>query len=167
MGPSHRRPSSLPAPTRIELDQTLELEGETLDYHFVDSGSPHAVLFERTLPRQMRDDLQVSGINRLGALIRYHRTFAPGGTNVNFIHEAKDYVYQRTYERGVEDETLACGTGAIAVATVAMLKAGYVSPVKIRTRGGEDLIVSHKPADTRVDLAGGATFVFEGDMEID
>lgn len=158
---------SVPKPSGILLDQTLRIDGEHLAYHFVDSGSPHAVLFQELLPPAFRNEIQATGVNRLGALVRRHEAFAPGGTNVNFIREAQGFVYQRTYERGVEDETLACGTGAIAVAAIAVLKAGYAWPVTVRTRGGEDLVVSQAPDGSRLYLEGGAVFVFEGDLEID
>ena len=77
-----------------------------------------------------------------GRAVRYHPEFAPGGTNANFMMVAgPDQLEVRTYERGVEDETLACGTGAIASALAASARGLVNSPVKVRTRGGEDLTI--------------------------
>ena len=111
---------------------------------------------------------------------RYSEAFKPGGTNVNFVEELDNQtVFVRTYERGVENETLSCGTGVTGVALVAALK-GYSSPVKVKVVGGE-LSVEFKftwpgrqesPAAGQLGifrdifLIGPAKMVFEGDLEL-
>jgi diaminopimelate epimerase len=89
---------------------------QKLEVHYIDTGVPHTIVFV--------DGLQEVDTNSLGALIRNHPRFAPRGTNVNFVEDARDgMISVRTYERGVEAETLACGTGAVASALVAYLHA--------------------------------------------
>jgi diaminopimelate epimerase len=111
-----------------------------------------------------------------GKKIRYSETYKPGGTNVNFVELLSgNTIFVRTYERGVEDETLSCGTGIVAAALAASFK-GYSSPVKVKALGG-DLSVEFKPitsgsaigqegAFTDIFLIGPAKLVFEGDLEL-
>jgi len=94
----------------------ITVGNQKLEVHAIDTGVPHTVVFV--------DGLQEVNVNSLGALVRNHPRFAPRGTNVNFVERARDgMVAVRTYERGVEAETLACGTGAVASALVAYLQA--------------------------------------------
>ena len=140
------------------LSESLEIDGDELTFGFVNTGVPHVVV--RTA--HVRD----INIRAAGAAIRQHRRFAPVGTNVNFIELlAGGALAVRTYERGVEDETLACGTGIAASALIAA-KNGWVSlPVNIHTAGGDVLSVNAEltAADTRgVSLTGPAEHVYEG-----
>lgn len=126
--------------------------------HFINTGVPHAVSFVSDL-----DSVDVRG---LGKYIRFHPEFQPAGTNVNFV-EVMDAnaIAVRTYERGVEDETLACGTGSVAGAIWAALKQGVKSPVTVHTRGGETLGVYFKIAQdgiSEVFLEGEARIIYEG-----
>jgi len=92
----------------------ITVANQKLEVHYIDTGVPHTILFV--------DGLQEVDANSLGALIRNHPRFAPRGTNVNFVERAREgMVAVRTYERGVEAETLACGTGAVASAIIAYL----------------------------------------------
>ena len=130
---------------------------------FINTGVPHAVIrVENT------DDLQNVPVVELGRAIRYHARFAPAGTNVNFIAPiASSHFAIRTYERGVEDETLACGTGSIASAIVACRRALAAPPVRLTTRSGVDLLVHLEPTErgaTRVRLEGEARLVFKGEL---
>jgi len=143
-----------------ELDIRLEVDGRRLVAHSIEiSGAPHAVVFlegVRNLPGQE--------IHKLGAAVRYDPRF-PLGTNVDFIEvTGSGSLDQRTYERGIEGETFACGTGATAAAIVSCLL-GYVNPpVAVRVTGG-DLGVSFSRAGERfelVRLSGSARFVAEG-----
>ncbi len=124
----------LTPPRDLRLDLALSLSGESLRVHFVNTGVPHAVV--------LVEDLEGVAVEELGRKIRFHESFAPAGANVNFVKVLPGGgLSVRTYERGVEGETLACGTGASAAAYVAV-KLGLVSPpVSVRTRGGEVLRV--------------------------
>jgi diaminopimelate epimerase len=94
----------------------ITVANQKLEVHYIDTGVPHTVVFV--------DGLQEVDTNSLGALVRNHPRFAPRGTNVNFVEYTRDgMVSVRTYERGVEAETLACGTGAVAAALIAYLRA--------------------------------------------
>jgi len=125
--------------------------------YFINTGSPHYVLFA--------DDVDSINVNEEGKKIRWSEKFAPGGTNVNFVQVIDNGLKIRTFERGVEEETLACGTGVTASAIAAVLKGHFDTPyVNVRTRGGL-LKVEFSIKDieiTDVWLTGPATFVFEG-----
>lgn len=133
------------------------------DYFFLDTGSPHFVRYVNGL-----DTFDVYGE---GKAIRYSERFAAKGTNVNFVEAGKGGIRIRTYERGVENETLACGTGVTAAALTAALKGLATSETHcaVKAKGG-DLDVYFKKSGsasfTDIWLEGGATFVFEGEIEI-
>ncbi len=131
------------------------------DNWFIDTGSPHYVVFGNNV-----DELDVF---KEGNKLRWSSLFAPGGTNVNFVQINDNNLFVRTFERGVEDETLACGTGVTASAIAALLTGQFVSnSIDIRTKGG-DLNVRFEFADDEfrnVWLTGPATFVFDGFLEV-
>src|SRR4030042_1020697 len=117
-------------PFGLKLDETLLIDGKKQIFSSINTGVPHAVLFV--------EDVEGLDIVQIGRALRYHSHFSPSGTNANFIRlETGSKLSIRTYERGVEDETLACGTGAVAAALVAAFKGLVKSPVSIKTRGGE------------------------------
>ena len=139
----------------------LATEFGEVEVNFLNTGVPHAVVFV--------DDVEGVNVRGLGAALRHHPHFAPKGTNANFAAvEAPDRLALRTYERGVEDETLACGTGVVATALLHHLLTGASSPVAVRVRGGETLSVGFVPGATpgeefsQVTLRGPADFVFDG-----
>ena len=109
-------------------------------------------------------------VEQLGPEIRRHALFGPKGTNVNFAQRlGPSHLRVRTFERGVEGETLACGTGVTATALISARLYGFPSPVKVQVRGGEELEISFKDTGgkfTDVRLSGPAQFVFEGRIEI-
>jgi diaminopimelate epimerase len=153
---------SLTPPRDLRLRQRVPLSiGET-EIHSLNTGVPHAVLFVPDADQAM--------VQALGAEIRHHPLFAPRGTNVNFVQVlAPGKIRVRTYERGVEGETLACGTGVTASALVAAELRGFPSPVRVQVRGGDELEVSFERAGgqwANVALAGPADFVFEGRIEV-
>jgi diaminopimelate epimerase len=129
--------------------------------YFIDTGSPHYVIFANGI-----DQIDVDAE---GERLRRSPLFAPGGTNVNFVETTDDGLYVRTFERGVEEETLACGTGVTASAIAAVLKGQFeAGTVNVRVRGGNlkvDLEVRDKRI-TNIVLAGPATKVFEGTIEV-
>lgn len=151
----------LSPPKGWKLPIRLQKEGIVLEGGFVNTGVPHAVFFV--------NDLKRTDVARLGNWIRHHREFAPGGTNVNFVHCGNSHqIAVRTYERGVEGETLACGTGATAAALVAAQQGKVTPPVEVSTLGGEVLLVDfvrEKNTITKVWLEGAVKTVFKGEFE--
>jgi len=140
---------------------SLETDQNRLVVHFSNTGVPHVVIFCKS-----RDELDRMDVVKLGRFIRFHPQFSPRGTNVNFVWVASEKeVFIRTYERGVEDETLACGTGSIAAAIISSALGRTHSPVAVNTKGGETLrVFFSKEADnfTEVFLEGQALVVCEG-----
>jgi diaminopimelate epimerase len=120
-------------PFALNMHQRITVDGKEYTVHSIDTGVPHAVLFV--------DDINQTDVRALGSFIRHHQTFMPAGTNVNFAQRQGDAIKVRTYERGVEDETLACGTGAAASAIIAALLGQATSPVNIITSGGDHLTI--------------------------
>jgi diaminopimelate epimerase len=128
--------------------------------HAVNTGSPHVVTFV--------DDLESIDVITTGRELRGHSEFMPEGTNVNFVKVVgKDTIAIRTYERGVEAETLACGTGSIASAAIAAIERGAPSPVTVRTRSGENLRVGFAFDGqnlTSISLEGHAHIIFSSNI---
>lgn len=150
-------------PKDLRLDTGVTIPGLDAALHFLNTGVPHVVAFV--------EDLAGTEVVKHGAAIRYHQAFAPAGTNANFAKAlAPGHIAIRTYERGVEDETLACGTGMVASALLHHLLTGAPSPVKVDVKGGDTLEIGfEKTGETtfaNVTLTGPADFVFEGDIEI-
>jgi diaminopimelate epimerase len=116
------------------------------------------------------EDLEKTDIVGLGSALRHHTHFAPKGTNANFVAGLPGGgIAIRTYERGVENETLACGTGVTAAALIFARLTGATSPVRVQVRGGDTLQVGFEPAGDgwkNVTLTGPADFVFEGDAAL-
>ncbi len=144
----------LTTPKDLKLNLTVKTEHDVYLAHFVNTGVPHLVLFW--------EDVSQAPVEKLGRVLRYHEMFAPAGTNVNFVElckeDGKSYLKVRTYERGVEAETLACGTGASASAYVA-LKLGLVEgEVPVLTKGGEWLNVTLEGED--LFLEGDTKYLF-------
>ncbi|MDR3078406.1 MAG: diaminopimelate epimerase [Planctomycetota bacterium] len=145
-----------------EKAEDLETAAGKVELWSLNTGVPHAVV--------LADDLEAVDVRRLGGEIRRHPRFAPAGTNVNFISvRGGGRLGIRTYERGVEDETLACGTGCVASSLAAGRFLGLSSPVALETRGGGELTVHFALAEGKaanVFLEGGARRVFSGAVEI-
>lgn len=148
----------LTKPHDLRLGTKLEWDGGGGEVHFLNTGVPHAILF---VP-----DIESVPVQRWGAALRYHPNFAPEGTNVNFVQlgQPGKPLLLRTYERGVEGETLACGTGATASALVAALIHKLQSPVEIQVRSGDILKIDFQWNGEFQDvmLTGAATEVFTG-----
>jgi diaminopimelate epimerase len=153
-------------PTDFQIGQMLTLPRTRILYHFVNSGSPHCVVFldENNQLGSTLDEIDVYGIGRE---IRGHEHFSPEGTNVNFVEKKGiSEFFVRTYERGVEAETLACGTGSVAVALISNHVKKSASPVTLHVRSGELLAVGFdRTSDGHyrdVSLSGSAHIVFSG-----
>jgi len=130
--------------------------------HFINSGVPHVVV-----PVRRVDEVDV---RRDGALIRRHDVFSPKGANVNFVEKrGPASIAIRTYERGVEDETLACGTGVVASSLIFSATENVKGPITVLVRGGSELSVDFEKGEGRfsaVTLTGPAEFVFEGTIDL-
>ncbi len=138
----------------------VNVDGESLTVHSVNTGVPHAVIFV--------DDVSRVDVEKRGSAVRHHALFAPKGTNVNFVEKlGPDEIAIRTFERGVEGETLACGTGVVACALIFCRVTGAKAPIRARVRGGETLLVGFR-ADGLGDvtLTGPADFVFDGNIDL-
>jgi diaminopimelate epimerase len=151
----------LSEPFDLNLRNSLEIDGKSYEVHSVNTGVPHAVVFV--------DDLGGVDIVKLGSAIRHHNRFAPAGTNVNFVGVlSRDHIAIRTYERGVENETLACGTGMVACAIIHHELTGVKPPVRVNVAGGDTLEVAfeHSANGTYEDvtLLGPADFTFDGTL---
>ena len=141
---------------------SLEINGRTLEVHCVNTGVPHAVVFT--------DDVEAVDVSKDGAALRYHPAFAPKGTNANFVQVLSlESIAIRTYERGVEGETLACGTGVCAAALLHHFRTRSPSPVHVKVRGGDTLQVAFEASERgfrNVTLTGPADFVFDGTISL-
>jgi len=148
------------APQDMLIGAELELVGQTVHFSSVNTGVPHAVI--------AIDHIDSAEVVEKGQLIRHHPQFAPAGTNVNFIAPLNGSLWTvRTYERGVEDETLACGTGIVASALVLAETKGLPSPITLETRSGSRLKVyyaktNHGYAD--IFLEGDARMIYAGQL---
>lgn len=138
--------------------RNINLSAGGLDFlvSFINTGVPHAVIFS--------DDVSAINVEDLGRAIRNHGYFAPAGTNVNFVQlkDKGEGLIVRTYERGVEGETLACGTGSVASSLIAIDRGFVKSPVKVTTRGGKILTVYNE--NGKIYLQGEARFLFSGQL---
>jgi len=145
---------------RLDLTDSTDLEiGVALDVEwpvdFVNTGVPHVVAWV--------DNVQAVDLPKAGSMLRYHKRFEPNGTNANFAQvETNGTLSMRTYERGVEAETLACGTGAAAVAVLAAERGWVKLPVPVHCAGGHDLVIDTVCGKTT--LTGGAEHVFDGEI---
>ena len=149
-------------PTDLRLNVKVSVPDENKTVHFINSGVPHVVI-----PVPKIDDVDVQ---REGAAIRHHKMFSPKGANVNFFEKREpNKIAIRTYERGVENETLACGTGIVASALIFAATENTSGPIHVIARGGDELQVGFQTIDgsfRNVTLTGPAEFVFEGTIEI-
>ncbi len=147
-------------PSGMELDLRIRVDGQEHLLHFINTGVPHAVEIVEEASRVAVEDL--------GRKIRFHPRFQPAGTNANFLQPIdRSHLKVRTYERGVEDETLACGTGAVAAALIAEANGLAHSPVAVETTGGEVLNIYFQRKGEgfeHVFLEGDTRLVYEGDL---
>ena len=153
---------SMTEPTKLRLGRKLVVAGRKLAVDFLNTGVPHAVLFVRSV--------RSIDVAKQGRAIRYHSAFAPSGTNVNFVEIGRgNRIHVRTYERGVEGETLACGTGVVASSILSNLRRGLRSPILVTTRGGDHLRVGFSMVNgqaRKVTLQGLARIVYTGVIHV-
>ena len=146
----------MPEPKGLERHPRLKALERMFSVHYIHTGVPHAVVFVA--------DVEKIDVKGLGRALRYHEAFGKAGANVDFVQIRDRVVLLRTYERGVEDETLACGTGVVAAAAVARAVGKAGDRVTVRVRGGDVLHVSFSRGETR--LEGPGEVVFKGEVNL-
>lgn len=153
---------TLTPPHGLRLAESVQTSAGRIEVSSLNTGVPHTVVFVPDADQAM--------VQQRGRELRFHPHFAPRGTNVNFVQVlGPGHIRVRTYERGVEGETLACGTGVSASALVSARIHGFRSPVRVQVQGGDELRVSFVEREGGFDdvrLNGPATFVFEGRIEL-
>jgi len=148
----------LPAPAAPPQPLTVEAGGTSHAGWRILVGVPHFVLV-------WPDGLETAPVVELGRQLRHHPVFGAPGTNVNFVRfPERERMEIRTYERGVEDETLSCGTGTLAGAAVGLTLGRVRLPLKVETQGGFELLVDGNPEAGSWSLAGDARVVAEGEI---
>ena len=149
-------------PKDLRSNVEISAGGETFHGQSIDTGVPHFVI--------RMDKIGDVDVVKNGRAVRRHEIFSPRGTNVNFVEKrGRRRIAIRTYERGVEDETLACGTGVVASALTFALSENVDGPIGVLVRGGRELTVGFKRSGeefSNVTLTGPADFVFEGTIEL-
>ncbi|NVN95825.1 MAG: diaminopimelate epimerase [Bacteroidetes bacterium] len=142
---------------RLQMSDVMLIQ-QSENYFLLNTGSPHYV--------QLVDNVDDIDIVSEGRKIRYDKRFAPSGLNVNFMQVKESHLYVRTYERGVEDETLSCGTGVTASA-LAYASDKNITEVSVLTKGGNLKVLFEKHGDSfkNIFLEGETCFVFEGELE--
>ncbi|NLT66176.1 MAG: diaminopimelate epimerase [Acidobacteria bacterium] len=150
-------------PHDLRMDINVEAEGRTFVLDFLNTGVPHVVWFV-----EGEEELEATDVFNWGRALRFHSQFQPAGTNVNFVYvKDSQSLSVRTYERGVEGETLACGTGVIASTLIAAVRGRVASPAEVKTRGGELLKVHFELSRDQfreVFLEGEARIAYEADL---
>lgn len=155
-------------PKDYRESRDIDVAGRRLKASYIDTGVPHAVVFV--------DELEMIDVNGIGSLIRYNEAFKPRGANANFVEQINEgLVAARTYERGVEAETKACGTGSVAVAIVTYLRAhpGVKNKkgagMKVKTQSSEVLTVTFDIKEGKIEnvwLKGSAKFIAKGEYYV-
>ncbi len=150
-------------PKDIQWNLCLMIHECPYKVNLANTGVPHVIHFV--------DDLEAVEVKNLGPKMRYHKDFSPQGANVDFVKvtdKNNSRIAVRTYERGVEDETLACGTGAVASAIISAEAEKLVSPISVETKSGEVLKVYFESQEgnfKNVYLEGKTRLVYEGEIE--
>lgn len=155
--------ATMGTPHSLKQNIDLAIEGEKFITHYIDTGVPHAVIFV--------DELENVAVTPIGRKIRHHPQFAPKGANANFVKVVSpNAISIRTYERGVEEETFACGTGATASALIAALNYNLKPPIKVNTRSKEyleiDFKIDHAGVIKNVSQTGPARKKFSGTLDL-
>ena len=149
-------------PRQAEFNKKISVDAEAYTCDFLNTGVPHTVI--------MSDNIESVDLANVGRKIRYHPCFSPHGTNVNFVSfPNENSIHVRTYERGVEQETLACGTGATAAAIAVGRQQGYGLPIRVIPRSGEEILFTFIELRNElkdVIMEGPASFIFRGSCNL-
>ncbi len=149
------------SPTHLQWNLSIDHESTYLQIHSLNTGVPHAVLFVSDIEANLK---------QLGPYIRHHPYWKPNGTNFSIVKQLDAMTFAiRTFERGVEDETLACGTGATAAALAAAHQFKLQAPLRMQTRSGDCLDIHFSLEDgqfTNVTMTGPATKIFQGEVDL-
>jgi diaminopimelate epimerase len=163
LAPDGRVRLEMTEPHSERLGVQVQTSRGPLEVHGLNTGVPHIVV--------PWDELETAPVRELGRELRHHPAFAPAGTNVNFVKvTGASAIALRTYERGVEDETLACGTGSVAAAILMARLGRVVPPVAVTVRSGSVLGIHFALTGglaTGVALEGEAVVLFEGDLRLE
>ncbi|WP_028579456.1 diaminopimelate epimerase [Desulfogranum japonicum] len=149
----------LTAPHSLATGHQVKIGDSKYEVHSIDTGVPHAIHFV--------EEIHGVDVVTMGRAIRHDPLFQPAGTNANFVCAQDGKLYVRTYERGVEDETLACGTGAVASAVMAACLDRLTPPIEVVTSGGETLHIDFTLSGDTVEnvyLKGPAHIIFKGEL---
>lgn len=161
-------------PKQIKFNFKIKAANQMITSNFADTGSPHVVINIKDIlkdavnPKSSFKNILDVPVLKIGKEIRYSSDFKPAGTNVNFIDVKNEVIHIRTYERGVEDETLACGTGSVAAALICYVTDNLKPPINLKTYGGDNLIVNFEVENQKVknlSLTGPAKIIFEGSTD--
>lgn len=165
----------LKEPKILKQNFVLKALNRTFNATYINTGAPHVIikinelLRHPKLPDEYFSNIKEIPVREWGKEIREHPDFAPDGTNVNFVHTIGNLVYIRSYERGVEDETLACGTGSVAAAISYFLDKKVQPPVQVIPRSREELVINFKFFNekfTNLSITGPAKITFNGEFSI-
>lgn len=148
--------AEMPAVSEIKWNLKLTIKNKELNIHSLNTGVPHAVIFV--------DNLKCNSLMEVAPEIRHHPHFGKAGTNVNFAQLIGRNVHLRTYERGVEDETLACGTGATAVAIATAKQYGIPSPISVIPASGDAMEIAFNSSYEKIILSGPAHQIYKGEL---
>ena len=155
-------------PLSLKLNQHILIEKKHISYHAIDTGAPHIIIDIKEFSKNINFD--EFDVQKWGKKLRWQKKFAPAGTNVNFIKIIGENVVQvRTFERGVEDETLACGTGSIASAIIAYKKWKLNRPITVIPTSKIPLAVDFDEVGKEIQnvtLKGPATITFTGRLDV-
>lgn len=160
-------------PSETKYNFNIKLYDQIIKASFADTGSPHVVVNINDVSKKSDNlhskfnSFEEFPVESLGKEIRYKAEFSPGGTNVNFILVEDEKVFIRTYERGVENETWACGTGAVAAALITYRTHNLIPPIKIIPKSMEELSVYFEIENNiirNLSLTGPAKIVFTGQV---
>lgn len=166
---------NLNKPEKTKLNFKIKAFKQLINASFIDTGSPHVVINIKDVLKDEKNlnsfytEIDSFPVYEIGKEIRYSKDFSPDGTNVNFFVMKDDMIYIRTYERGVEDETLSCGTGSVATALVNYYTQNLKPPIKLKVKSEDLLEVDFKITDqqiTELSLTGPAVVTFNGELTI-